>query len=234
MTVATQLPFVSEYARQVGARSFRKQILPLGSVEHPKLGTLNFTRDRLRRLVDRFRRGGDFCPMLLADAQNRHHDDMDRARGKVTDLELGDDGLYARIEATEEGARLLSEFPELPVSVRIVRDQSGVGEALAHVLATPDPVARGMRGWEPIEATAADGAEVIDLSNASFVSPRQFAVLDGATGEPVELSDAERASSERIVWRDGLPYEPRIELSADEREEAEELAGLLAAWDRRG
>jgi hypothetical protein len=231
MTVATQLPFVSEYARQVGARTFRKQILPLADVEHPRHGTLSFTRERLRRLVERFRAGAyDLVPALLADAHNGHHDDMRLARGTVTDLDLGEDGLYATIEATEEGARLLEQFPNLPVSARIA-NRSGA-EALAHVLMTPDPVVRGMRGWEPIEASATSG-EVIDLSNGSFAPRRELVVLD-EMGEPVELSDAERADSERIVWRDGLPYEPRIELSADEREEAEELAGLLAAWDRRG
>lgn len=234
MPTALQLPYVRQPARRVGGRTYLKQILPLADVEHPQRGTLSFTRERLRGLVDRFRaRAFDMVPFVLASGPGHvGGDDPERVRGTVRDLELAGDGLYARIDASERGARLIDEHPNLPVSVRIAKLPGG--EALAHVLATLDPVARGMAAWRPVELSA--GAGVIDLSHGSFAERRGYLVLDGLTGDPigmtdgtggmVELSNASDRDDEAEALLSDL-----LELSEDrEREQTREL---LRRWERQ-
>lgn len=227
---AVLLPFVDAPAERVELGVFRKQILPLGDVESDKYGTLRFDRERLRGIVERFKAGAyDMVPLMLADKDNRHHDDPERIRGEVVDVEATDGGLFAKIKAGEAGSRLLTDNPRLPVSVRLVPDEQG--EALGHVLATPDPVWRGQHPWELIEA--ANEREVIDLSDGAFVIP------DAGHGRPAgEMADTDaptitkedldfvRSLRERI----GDPEE-KPEQKPEDRDAERILADLLGDAD---
>ena len=186
---ALQTPYRRKDAQRVGARMFRKQVLPVGQVAY-RGRTLDFTRDYLTELARNFNAGAaDQVPFLLADAQNQHHSLPERFRGEVKGVEVEADGLYALIETSEEGSRLLADNPRLGVSARIRGDK-----VLEHVLGTLDPVVTGMKPWEAIELSSGS-APVIDLTAASY------------TGE-ADLSHAdslEREVARRIATSDRWP-----------------------------
>jgi len=164
-------------------------VLPVGQVAY-RGRTLDFTRDYLTELARNFNAGAaDQVPFLLADAQNQHHSLPERFRGEVKGVEVEADGLYALIETSEEGSRLLADNPRLGVSARIRGDK-----VLEHVLGTLDPVVTGMKPWEAIELSSGS-APVIDLTAASY------------TGE-ADLSHAdslEREVARRIATSDRWP-----------------------------
>lgn len=178
MTTATQLPFVNSTAEKIGRRLWRQQVLPFGTVPHPSKGELSFSRDVLQELVSTFEGGAmDQVAYTLVDSENRHTDDPERHRGEIRRLELTDEGLYAVIDPSPRGRDLLAENPRQPVSARITVPESGdfAGRpVLAHVAATPDPVAKGMKPGEWVDASAKVD-ELVDLSGETFAVP---------TGEP--------------------------------------------------
>jgi len=160
---ALQLPPRRKDAQRVGARMFRKQVLPMAQIAY-RGRTLDFTRSYLEELARNFNAGAaDQVPFLLADAQNLHHSLPERFRGEVKGVEVEADGLYALIETSEEGSRLLAENPRLGVSARI----RPATKVLEHVLGTLDPVVTGMKPWEAIELSSGS-APVIDLTAASY------------------------------------------------------------------
>lgn len=193
---AVQLPFVRDPAARTGRTLFRKQILPVGKVSHPVNGDLTFTADRLSKLREQFLAGAMDCvPFVLVDATNAHTDDPERARGEVKGIELADDGLYATIETSERGTQLLKDTPNLPVSVRLKRLADGT-EVLAHVAGTHDPVAKGMRSWETVDASS--GITVLDFSDRGvFTLP---AVTDTAA-PPQEPTPAPEAFTPEEVGK---------------------------------
>lgn len=168
---AAQLPAVRAPAQDAGRGLWRQQVLPVGSLSHPKWGELEFSPAILRELVATFDAGAmDQVAYTLVDDANRHTSDPDRVRGEIRALELADDGLYALIDPLPRGRALLRENPRQPVSARITVPESGpfAGRpVLAHVAATPDPVARGMRPGEWVEASNT-GELLIDLSNGEW------------------------------------------------------------------
>jgi len=168
---AVQLPYHGRTADRRGRRLFRKQVLPVGTLEHPAAGRVDFGPSMLSELARNFKAGAlDVCPFTLADAENRHSDDPERVRGTVRDVEATSDGLYATIEATPAGAALLADHPSLPVSVRLKRPESGPFRGrpvLAHVCGTLDPLIPGMAPWQTIDASDSTG-QVLDLSAGSW------------------------------------------------------------------
>ena len=179
---SAQLPYVREPAQDAGDGLWKQQVLPLGSVTHPKLGELEFSREVLEELVATFESGAmDVVSYTLVDGDGRHTSDPARVRGEIRRLELADDGLYAVIAPSERGRELLRENPRQPVSARITIPDAGpfAGRpVLAHVAATPDPVARGMAPGQWVDASNT-GELLIDLSNAEW------------DADEFDLSDAE-------------------------------------------
>jgi len=240
MPTALQLPYVRDPASRTGRALFRKQILPLSTVKHPDHGDLTFTRDRLDKIRTRFMAGAMDCvPFVLVDSENRHTDDPERARGEVKGLELAADGLYAMIEASEKGADLLANTPNLPVSVRLKTLADG-SEVLAHVAGTHDPVARGMKAWEPVDASR-DG-EVMDFSDrGTFTLP---GVTDTKKAEGKDDTAADALSKEEVgkfrSFLQGLTGsggdkpadKPDVKADAETLTDAD-VAALLAGTDTR-
>lgn len=224
---AVQLPFVRDPAARTGSKLFRKQILPLGDVTHPEHGTLTFTADRLARLRDRFLAGAMDCvPFVLVDAANAHTDDPERARGEVRGVELAADGLYATIETSDRGTLLLSDTPNLPVSVRLKTLADG-SEVLAHVAGTHDPVAKGMRTWEAIDASA--GVTVQDFSDRGvFTLP---SVTDTKKADEKDDTAADALSKEEVgkfrAFLNGLKGDKQTETTVSDADRA--AAAVVAA-----
>jgi hypothetical protein len=171
VTVLT--PKLSSGAIELGRKLWRKQILPIGSLNYEGR-KLNFTRDYLGRLAESFNaRAFDTVPFQLADDQNRHTNDPERTRGEILGVELAKDGLYGTFSVTDKGDKILREFPNLGVSVRIVEDMERGTDgaqfpvALQHVLATWDPRVNAMHPWEAVTCSN-ETSDVIDLSTLVF------------------------------------------------------------------
>lgn len=161
-------------ARQAGASLWRKQLLPVGTINY-KGRRINFSREYLASLVRAFQgRAYDQVPFQLADAANTHTNDPERFRGTIRGLELTADGLDLILAPTPDGAKVLAANPDLGVSARIVEDYERADgrhfpAAVQHVLGTLDPRITGMRPWQAIEAAnAGDDGEVIDLTAAGY------------------------------------------------------------------
>lgn len=228
---ALQLPFSREDAAQVGKNLYRKQILPLGKIEHAN-GTLEVTPEYVADLANNFNGGAfDQVAFLLANSDNSHHMDPEKFRGEVKGLEAGADGLYGLIELTDEGAKVVSDNPALGVSARIIQAAKDGKDAIQHVLGTLDPRAKGMAPWEAVNLSD-DDTEVLDLTEAEVVEPTAAAssteVTPPATKTPeatdLSAEDAERILTEMLERKD----EPVVAELSDEQRQSIELAGQRA------
>jgi hypothetical protein len=157
----------------LGNGKWRKQILPLGSINY-KGSKITFDRNYLSELVKSFKnRACGPVPFQVADRDNKHTNDPFRRHGTVQDLEIDDDGLYAIVDLDENGEKLVKEYPDLGVSARIYEsyersDGQFFPAALQHVLGTLDPHVTGMRPWQAVALSNDFSGRVIDLSDSEF------------------------------------------------------------------
>lgn len=230
---SVQLPFRRGVALSVGPRTFRKQVLPVGQIDY-KGRRINFDRSFLTDLAESFRAGAyDQVPFILAAPDNSHTMDPERFRGEVKGLELSDDGLYALLELSEEGAAVVAANPNLGVSARIVEglqraDGKAFPRALQHVLGTLDPRVTGMKPWEPLNLST-EGGPLVDLTGAVFTNLQEAPVSTNTD----ELTAEERAKFDRYVTELSAltPVAPTPTTATSELDPAleAELAALLAA-----
>jgi hypothetical protein len=209
-------PTLASGAVELGRKLYRKRILPIGELDY-KGRKLNFNRAYNDNLAAAFRDGAFDCvPFQLAPDDNSHTNAVDRAGGEIVGLESCDDGLWSTISATDKGATIIDEHPDLPVSVRVVEGYTRADgkttreypAALQHVLGTWAPRISGMGRWEPI-ACAQETDEVIDLSALTFTpegdttQATQTPVDDGGAeekGAPVaQLTDEELAAMRAVL-----------------------------------
>lgn len=188
-TVITPLLHGSR-AVELANGTWRKKLLPIGSVEYQGR-TLHFTKSYLAGLVAAWNdQAYDQIPLQFADESNRHTNDPERTRGWITDMELGDDGLYIQAELTDRGEQVLQDNPYLGVSARIVEnynrsDGKFYPAAVQHVLGTLDPRVPGLGSWERLDMSNGGGGVIIDLSGYSWAGE--------PTGPDTSLTDAELA-----------------------------------------
>jgi hypothetical protein len=235
---ALQLPFSREDASQVGRKVFRKQVLPLGKIEH-KDGTLDVTPEYVADLAENFNAGAfDQVAFLLADGDNKHHMDPEKYRGEVKGLEATDKGLEALVELTDEGAKVVGDNPGLGVSARIIKGAKDGKDAIQHVLGTLDPRAKGMAPWEQVNLSD-DDTEVTDLTEAEVVSPEPRSTSSTVTpptktdATDLTAEDAERIFSDMLAAASKGDDDKPITLST-EQVQAIELANRNAnAADER-
>jgi hypothetical protein len=225
---ALQMPFDESEATQVGRRTYRKQILPVGSLEYEGR-TLNFTREYLEDLANNFNSGAfDQVPFQLADPENRHTNDPERFRGEVKALELADDGLYGIVELTDDGAEVVEKNPKLGVSARIIEGiKDGAGNAIQHVLGTLDPRVTGMGQWEAVNLSASD-VGVVDLTAASYSQP----VPATSTTQP-RTDDAAARELLQQMLQDDDGDATTVQLSAEDRQTVELAEQRATAAERR-
>jgi hypothetical protein len=213
---ALHLPFSEGKAQQVGKHLFRKQLLPLSTVEHEG-ERLDFNQEYLSKLVANFAAGKlDQVPYVLVDSENKHVDDPEKYRGEVKAMDLAGDGLYITLELSEDGAKLVDDNPKLGVSARIDCTDPEA-PFIEHVAGTLNPVIKGMKPWEKVALSdAAKSAGVIDLSGESFSDP-----VSG-------LSDTEKATFQALAKKGGKEAAAALkdaDISDEEMEQA--LARIL-------
>ena len=232
MTTAVLTPFTGTRAVELSTKVWRKRVLPVGDVEY-KGRTLHFTKDYLSSLAQSFRdRAYDQVPFQLAPADNSHTNDVERFGGEITDFEVGDDGLYIKLAATERGEKVLKENPNLGVSARIVEDyQRSDGRffsaAVQHVLGTLDPRIPGLGGWQAIEASN-DAHLVLDLSTSVFTGEEKAVSDQFTTEERGRLAKLLQIPEDKIDALTALAGTDIGLLTGDEELSDEDLASLIA------
>lgn len=174
MTTATFTPYDLAEAVQIGKRTFRKQILPLTTINY-KGQQIAFDKPFLADLASSFNAGAyDQVPLVFAGDKNEHNENPRNFSGELKGVELTDDGLDGIIELTDEGVKAVSSNPRLGVSARIIEglsksDGRTFPRAIRHVLMTMDPKATGMRPWEAVDLSDADkDQQVVDLTAETY------------------------------------------------------------------
>lgn len=230
---AYQLPISDKAATRAGPGVWRKQILPIGSINYKTPQgdrRLDFTKEYLQDLAAAFDdKAFDQLPFQMADKDNTHTLDPERTRGVFTGLEVTNDGLYGFLKPTPKGEEVLRDNPGLGVSVRIVEgyeraDGKKYPIALQHVLGTIDPRVVAMKPWEPADQVAlasGDHTQVVDLTAATFTKGEQMPDTALAPDE-VERVRALLA---------GVKTDDKKDNPADDTVSDEELQALLASLD---
>lgn len=257
MSVAYRMPVQAEKAEKVGPRMFRKTIMRAGHITKGA-HDVNVDRPFLEQLVQNFTAGlRESVTLQLADRLNRHNEDPERTRGKLSGLELtANDELVGIFETSDDGAKLLETYPYIGCSPSIDMafsraDGRAAGPTLLHVAATTDPEVAKLGDWLPLSA---EYEQVIDLS-APAEAPRTQEIQDSATpggdtpeGDPVaSLTDEQIAKLLKLIEGDGGsdtataqdkndpdddPEFTEAELKAMATPEVEEPAAEVKAEDR--
>lgn len=160
-------------ATQVGARTWRKQILALRDIDYQGR-KISFDKPFLTDLANAFQSGAyDQVPIVFAGDANDHNENPRNFGGEVKGLEFTGDGLDAIIELTEEGAEAVKKNPRLGVSARIKEglaksDGRTFPRAIRHVLLTMDPKITNLKPWQAVDLSAEDDDEVVDLTAATY------------------------------------------------------------------
>jgi hypothetical protein len=216
VTVLT--PQYDSEAIELGRHLWKKQILPVGSLNY-KGRVLNFTKDYLKRIADSFKaQAFDAVPFQFAGPNNEHNNDPERTRGDIVGLDLADDGLYAAISATDQGDAYIREHPKFGVSVRLVEefergpDGAKFPVALQHLLGTWDPRISGMKPWVAVDC-ANETDDVIDLSALTFTG-------EGAQAAVVTSERPTSATTGEETQKGAASMEPQLT--------EEELAAIRA------
>lgn len=246
MSTAILTPFDRGRVVELGRKTFRKQILPVGTINY-KGRRIDFTRGYHEALLQAYRDGAfDMVPAQMADHANRHTDDPFRLRGEVKGMELADDGVYATFELDDDAAQLVKEHPDVGVSARIVEDYTRADgkhfpRAIGQVLLTLDPRLPGMKPWEAVELSQ-DTENQIDLSReewnsmakvkADEIEGLQDAITAAVRAAMAEGDKPHQDDEPDDAYGDEPDDEP--ELDGDEElsdEEIAQLAALLAGDD---
>jgi hypothetical protein len=184
MPAEIRTPFTTGPAQQAGNGTWRKKVLPVGTVNYKGM-TLNFDQAYLQRLATSFNdRAYDQVPFQIADAKNTHTNDPERFRGDVLGMDVKSDGLWVTVRPTPEGNRLLLSNPKLGVSARIVEeyersDGKFYPAAIQHVLGTLDPRIPGLGAWETAAELSNAPEMIIDLSAAQFAGEEGGSLMPG-------------------------------------------------------
>jgi hypothetical protein len=195
MTTQILSPIELGETSKVGGRLFRKQILPVGSINY-KGRRIDFTRDKLAEMEQAFRsRAFDTVPLVFADKDNTHTMDPRATTGEMVDVELTADGLDGIFRASDEAAKLLESYPKVGVSARILEnyeraDGRSFPAAIQHALITSDPRITGMRPWEAVNLS-------VEVESTLDLTAETFAPVGGQ--EEVEM--AERSLTEDEIGR---------------------------------
>lgn len=183
MPAEIRTPFSQAPAQQAGGGTWRKKVLPVGTVDYKGM-KLNFDQAYLTGLARSFNaRAYDQVPFQIADHANRHTNHPEQFRGDVLGMDVQPDGLWITMKPTPEGNKLLLTNPKLGVSARIVEeyersDGKFFPAAIQHVLGTLDPRIPGLGAWEAVEMSNAPEM-IIDLSAAEFAGEEGGSLMPG-------------------------------------------------------
>lgn len=172
--------------REVRGRLFKKHILNLGTLIHPKTGErLELDEPWFDTLRHNFKDGVcDIVQVPLADAQNKHSEDPDRNIGEVIDITREGKKVYAHIDARDPvradqlGRTLLGASAMLNLDYTDTRTGRKVGPTLLHTCITNRPYVTGLDDYQEVLAATADGEEdVVVLASEETGMPTKEELL---------------------------------------------------------
>lgn len=194
-----------------GRRLWRKQILPLTTIEY-KGRKIRFDRQYHLDLVRSFKeKAVDQSSFQLADANNAHTNDPERQRGELVELKAEKEGLFGYFELGDKGEAVVTANPKLGVSARIVEnyrraDGKTFPRVLQHTLGTLDPRITGMKPWESVELSNEQVDSVIDLAGRTYKEDGDK-MPDGEGKHVVELSTTQLERLSALLERDAEEQE---------------------------
>lgn len=196
MTTQILTPLDFGAPTHMSERVFRKQILPIGSINY-KGRKIDFTRDKLAAIEAAYRDGAfDFVPLVVADERNTHTMDPRHTSGKVIDMELAADGLDVIVQADDDVAKVLQRHPEIGISARLLEnyeraDGKQYPAAIQLALVTADPRITGMRPWEAVNLSTEQVEATVDLTGHTFATPGAHNPEEHAMPNPFTDEEAE-------------------------------------------
>lgn len=220
MKQTIRAPFANGETEQVSNRVFRKQILKFGEIDYKGRRFINFDKKYVDDVITAFRDGAfDTVPFVLADTNNKHTKDPERARGEILDLEATEHGLDAIIKVDNpETAKLIDNNPKFGVSVSVREefqraDGKNYDRALAHVLGTFEPIVTGMSPWQSVDASVED-EKVVDLTTVNL----------SGTEKENEMPQKKRSEEEQEALFSRLEqFLAQMESDSDDTEDEEEV-----------
>jgi hypothetical protein len=227
-SVAVLTPFVDTAPIDLGNNMWRKQVIRHGDYDY-KGRRLSFTPEYTAGLANAYRaRAYDAVPFQFAPADNAHTNAVDATRGQLVDFAPTPDGsgLDGIFQLGDQANQVITENPNLPVSVRIVEnleraDGAQFPAAVQHVLATWDPRITGMSGWQRVELSNAGVDHVLDLTTMT-AAQKGHAVTTPTTTSPPPAASTQQAPVPGQAGAAGAPDQ----LSSDE---LARLRAILAA-----
>jgi hypothetical protein len=168
--------------REMVGTPFRKHILNLGTLIHPKTGEkLTLDNAWYDKLQANFTNGAcDIVQVPIADAANQHTEDPLRNAGEVVKLEREGDKVFAVIDARSpqavEGLRnktLLGASAFINMDYTDTRTGQHVGPTLLHTCITNRPYVLGLDDYAEVIAATADGESEVVILSEEHVMPQQ-------------------------------------------------------------
>lgn len=194
-----------ELARTKTGRLFRKHLLNLGDLRHPKTGeTVKFDDAFATTLKKNFNDGiCDIVQIPLANDNNEHSEAPDRNIGEVVDIEVKNNKVYGILDVRKEamadelGKTLLGASAMLHMDYTDTKTGKKVGPTLLHACVTNRPYVTGLEGYEEIVAATADKAEGAVLLTDGETEPENGpAETESKTAEkPQEETDVADAAT---------------------------------------
>ena len=187
MTIAVHTPIELSGATKTGPRTWRKQVLPIGTINYGAR-KLNFDRQYCADVAQAFRDGAfDTVPFVLADESNRHTMKAENgAHGEVLALEDDDAGLWATVRLSETAEQIVEANPRFGVSMRLFEnyerpDGKRWPRAAQHVLGTWDPKVAGLAPWSSVELSNSPGTAVVDLTGLTYETKEEATMADNSS-----------------------------------------------------
>jgi hypothetical protein len=189
--------------RQAKGTVFRKHLLNLGTLHHPKTGEpLQLDDAWYGQLKANFdNQVCDIVQVPLADGQNHHTEDPRSNVGEVIGIEREGNKIYSLVDVRDpkavEGLRsgtLLGASAFLHMDYKDTRTNKNVGPTLLHHCITNRPYVTGLEDYqEVVAATAPGGSEVVVLASAPDVNsdPPADKAHDAATQEELSMTKEE-------------------------------------------
>jgi len=154
---------------------FRKHLLNLGELIHPKTGEkLTLDENWYNQLRANFdNQACDIVQVPLADAQNHHSEDPLRNAGEVIGLERDGNKVYSVVDVRDpdvvKGLRnrtILGASAFLHLDYEDSKTGKRVGPTLLHHCITNRPYVTGLDDYEEVAATAGQDGELVVLTPA--------------------------------------------------------------------
>lgn len=206
--------FVSLGATRQGTL-FKKHILSKGTLLYPDApgGKVEVDDEFFDKLVANFSAG--YCPIVqvpLAGPKNEHSEDPERNLGRVVDLVLEGDKLFALIDARKHaedfGKTLLGASAMMSLNYVDTATQKKVGPTLLHVAVTNRPYVTDLDDYEMVAASVSeylidglvvltqddpDGSEGLKMTKEELI-----ALLKSEHGVDVEALQVAAGASETL------------------------------------